>query len=296
MTERAIGEPALHLIRRVCGRHRPARYGVMRFEDRSDRRLSVRVSAASVPSADRRTFAAAVTQRARRAFQPSLSGMSESKTDLSKAGRNDDLSRHRGSGCLLESADLTADRRSFATACRSDIDARELGKDGGMGVSSGKVAIVTGSGRGIGRSIAIRLARERARVVVNDTGGSPNGIGTDPSVAESVAAEIRALGGRVSADAQGAIANIADEDWDAPASHDARSGACRVRDYRQHPEPNGLYAAQRGAAADGFSERRTADVGQLSAFKITMTDGVAPKSGDRWSPEELRERWGVIVR
>ena len=35
---------------------------------------------------------------------------------------------------------------------------------------------------------------------------------------------------------------------------------------------------------------------QLSAFKIAMTDGVAPRSGDSWSPEEIRERWSEIVR
>ena len=35
---------------------------------------------------------------------------------------------------------------------------------------------------------------------------------------------------------------------------------------------------------------------QLSTFKISLTDGVSPRSGDRWSPEEIRERWGEIVR
>lgn len=282
-----------------------------------------------------------------------------------------------------------------------------------MGVLSGKVAIVTGSGRGIGRSIAIRLARERARVVINDTGGSPNGIGTDPSVAEAVAAEIRALGGQASADAhdvgtrsgvealfrsaveafgqvdilvtnagivrEGAIANIADEDWDAQlrtmlggtflcTQHFARHlkarqspgrvlmvssqlgflGASQVASYCSAKAAIcgfGLSAAQELAefgitvnilspmaytrltaglplmdfpnAEQLMSPDYCGDISaylvsdqaghltgqiihvqgsQLSAFKITMTDGVAPKSGDRWSPEELRERWGEIVR
>jgi hypothetical protein len=35
---------------------------------------------------------------------------------------------------------------------------------------------------------------------------------------------------------------------------------------------------------------------QLSAFKIAMTDGVAPRNSERWSPEEIHERWGEIVR
>ncbi len=59
----------------------------------------------------------------------------------------------------------------------------------------GKVAIVTGAGRGIGRGEALLLAREGARVVVNDLGGGPAGGGADESPADAVAAEIRDMGG-----------------------------------------------------------------------------------------------------
>jgi len=59
----------------------------------------------------------------------------------------------------------------------------------------GKVAIVTGAGRGIGRAEAMLLAREGAKVVVNDTGGSTQGEGLDQSVASQVVNEIRAAGG-----------------------------------------------------------------------------------------------------
>jgi 3-oxoacyl-[acyl-carrier protein] reductase len=59
----------------------------------------------------------------------------------------------------------------------------------------GKVAIVTGGGRGIGREEALLLVREGAKVVVNDLGGSPEGRGTDASVAQALVDEIRALGG-----------------------------------------------------------------------------------------------------
>jgi NAD(P)-dependent dehydrogenase (short-subunit alcohol dehydrogenase family) len=58
----------------------------------------------------------------------------------------------------------------------------------------GKVAIVTGAGRGIGRGEALLLASEGARVVVNDLGGSPAGEGKDTSPADDVVAEIKKLG------------------------------------------------------------------------------------------------------
>jgi len=59
----------------------------------------------------------------------------------------------------------------------------------------GKVAIVTGAGRGIGREEALALAREGARVVVNDIGVSAEGAGSATTPAEEVVAEIRKIGG-----------------------------------------------------------------------------------------------------
>jgi NAD(P)-dependent dehydrogenase (short-subunit alcohol dehydrogenase family) len=64
-----------------------------------------------------------------------------------------------------------------------------------MGSLQGKVALVTGGGRGLGRSHALLLAGEGARVVVNDPGSGPDGAGTDAGPAASVVAEIRAAGG-----------------------------------------------------------------------------------------------------
>jgi NAD(P)-dependent dehydrogenase (short-subunit alcohol dehydrogenase family) len=62
-------------------------------------------------------------------------------------------------------------------------------------IVAGKVAIVTGAGRGIGRGIAMLLAAEGARVVVNDVGASLDGSGTDAGPAQSVVDEIKAAGG-----------------------------------------------------------------------------------------------------
>jgi len=64
-----------------------------------------------------------------------------------------------------------------------------------------RVAVVTGAGRGLGRAYALALAAAGARVVVNDVGCAGDGSGTDPAVAEAVAAEIRSAGGAAVADA-----------------------------------------------------------------------------------------------
>ena len=64
------------------------------------------------------------------------------------------------------------------------------------GICEGRVAIVTGAGRGIGREHALMLASEGAAVVVNDLGAQPDGSGADTGPANEVVAEIEAMGGR----------------------------------------------------------------------------------------------------
>jgi NAD(P)-dependent dehydrogenase (short-subunit alcohol dehydrogenase family) len=69
-----------------------------------------------------------------------------------------------------------------------------------MGVLEGKIAIVTGAGRGIGREIALDFARHGAKVVVNDLGGALDGSGGSSAAAEAVVAEITKAGGEAIAD------------------------------------------------------------------------------------------------
>ncbi len=77
-----------------------------------------------------------------------------------------------------------------------------------MGALDGKVAIVTGGGRGIGREHALLFAREGAQVVVNDLGGAVDGSGDERSPADQVVDEIKEMGGE-------AIANSDDvADWE----------------------------------------------------------------------------------
>ena len=77
-----------------------------------------------------------------------------------------------------------------------------------MGALDGRVAIITGAGRGIGREHALLFAAEGAKVVVNDRGGANDGAGIDESPANEVVAEIKERGGD-------AVANGDDvADWD----------------------------------------------------------------------------------
>lgn len=77
-----------------------------------------------------------------------------------------------------------------------------------MGLLDGRVAIITGAGRGIGREHALLFAAEGAKVVVNDLGGNLDGSSSEGTPAEQVVSEIKAMGGE-------AVANHDDiTDWE----------------------------------------------------------------------------------
>ena len=77
-----------------------------------------------------------------------------------------------------------------------------------MGLLDGKVALITGAGRGIGRDMAIAMADAGARVVVNDLGGDAKGGGADREPAMEVVAEIADAGGQAAAN----FGSVADRD------------------------------------------------------------------------------------
>jgi NAD(P)-dependent dehydrogenase (short-subunit alcohol dehydrogenase family) len=75
-----------------------------------------------------------------------------------------------------------------------------------MGALDGRVAIITGAGRGLGREHALLFASEGAKVVVNDLGGDIDGTGDDRAPAQQVVDEIKAMGGEGVAN----VDNVAD--------------------------------------------------------------------------------------
>src|SRR6187200_1918007 len=92
-----------------------------------------------------------------------------------------------------------------------------------MGALDGRVAIITGAGRGLGREHALLFASEGAKVVVNDLGGDMHGEGGDPSSAMQTVDDIKAMGG------EAVVNGDTEADWDAVIAVHLKGHFCPTR-------------------------------------------------------------------
>ena len=103
-----------------------------------------------------------------------------------------------------------------------------------MGALDGRVAVITGAGRGIGREHALLFAREGAKVVVNDLGGGDDGTGADAGPAQQVVDEIRAMGGEAVANTDN-VRRLGGRPAPDPDRGRHVRRAARAREQRRHP-------------------------------------------------------------
>ncbi|MDQ4053447.1 MAG: SDR family oxidoreductase [Actinomycetota bacterium] len=146
-----------------------------------------------------------------------------------------------------------------------------------MSTLEGRTAIVTGAGRGLGRSYALLLAREGARVVVNDVGSSADGSGVDASPAQSVVDEIVSAGGV-------AVAN-----YDDISTHD---GAQRlVQQALDHFGDLHVLVNNAGILRDNFFHRMTeGDWDSVVAVHLKGHFGVLRHAVAHWHAESKAGR------
>jgi len=142
----------------------------------------------------------------------------------------------------------------------------------------GRVAVVTGAGRGIGRAHALLLGARGARVVVNDLGGSVEGVGADTEPASTVAAEIVAAGGVAIAD---------DNDVSTPAGAQALVDAATSA-------YGGLDILINNAGIVRWAGFPDADADMLTAHLAVHVGGSFNSARAAW-PHMVEQRYGRIV-
>ncbi len=155
--------------------------------------------------------------------------------------------RHRPdrSSAVGRPSDRAAPCGAPSTADPADRRAADTREVEDMGALDGRIAIITGAGRGIGREYALLFAAEGAKVVVNDLGGSLDGSGDDVSAAQQVVDEITAAGGE-------AVANHDDvTDWEGgkrliDTAIDHLRRPARPGQQRRHPARPGAGQHDRG--------------------------------------------------
>ena len=115
-----------------------------------------------------------------------------------------------GGTMVAEGLDDHADPLALAGAlrCAGRRGGQAVDERSDMGALDGRVAIITGAGRGLGREHALLFAAEGAKVVVNDLGGDSHGEGADATPAQQTVADIMAAGGEAVVNGD----NVAD--WD----------------------------------------------------------------------------------
>jgi NAD(P)-dependent dehydrogenase (short-subunit alcohol dehydrogenase family) len=127
-----------------------------------------------------------------------------------------------------------------------------------------RVAVITGAGRGLGREYALLLASKGAKVVVNDPGVSISGEGADPSPAEQVAGEIKALGG----DAVACTESVATPDGGKAIIQSALDNFGRI-DILIHNAGNNRYASLEDISYEDF--KAVVDVHLMGAFNVVRS-------------------------
>jgi NAD(P)-dependent dehydrogenase (short-subunit alcohol dehydrogenase family) len=152
-----------------------------------------------------------------------------------------------------------------------------------MGILDGKVVIITGAGRGLGRAYALEFAKHGAKLVINDRGTEPNGIGHDAAVAAAVASEVGL---------DIALAN--DDDVSTRAGVDALMAAALARFGQVDVLVHNAGFVRDAAILDLDDETWTASINGLLTSTYMMVQAVAKHLISRNAPGQILATTSLI--